>query len=349
MTATILVTGGAGYIGTHTCVELLESGYNVIVIDNLSNSSEIAIERVSEINGKSLHFYFGDVRDRPLLAKIFKEHKIDAVIHFAGLKAVGESCQMPLAYYDNNLNSTLALCQEMELAGDKNLVFSSSATVYGDPEKLPLTEDMPLSATNPYGRSKLIIEEMLRDLPEADKLTQAQIPWAVILLRYFNPVGSHKSDRIGEESKDIPNNLMPFISQVAVGRREKLSVFGNDYDTIDGSGVRDYIHVVDLAKGHVCAVENLVSERPVQGVEAVNLGSGTGTSVLQLVNAFSARNDVPVPYEIVGRRPGDVAAYYANADKAMSLLGWKTELSIDDMVKDTWKWQKSNPEGYPES
>ena len=349
VSSTVLVTGGAGYIGSHTCVELLESGHQVIVIDNLSNSSEIALERVSEITGKSLHFYMGDVRDRTLLAQIFNQHKIDAVIHFAGLKAVGESCQMPLAYYDNNLNSTLALCQEMERAGVKNLVFSSSATVYGDPEKLPLTEDMPLSATNPYGRSKLIIEEMLRDLPEADKLTQAKVPWAVILLRYFNPVGSHKSGRIGEDPKDIPNNLMPFISQVAVGRREKLSVFGNDYDTIDGSGVRDYIHVVDLAKGHVCAVDNLIGESSIQGVEAVNLGSGTGTSVIQLVDAFSKENDVRVPYEIVGRRPGDVAACYADANKALSLFGWQTKLDITDMVKDTWNWQKSNPEGYPES
>lgn len=350
MTSTILVTGGAGYIGSHTCVELLNAGYYVVVIDNLSNSSPEALKRVEAITHKSVTFIEGDVRDRELLKKVFTEHNIDAAIHFAGLKAVGESCQMPLAYYDNNLNSTLALCQEMEAAGVKNLVFSSSATVYGDPEVLPLTEDMPLSATNPYGRSKLIIEDMLRDLPEADTLNKAEKPWAVILLRYFNPVGAHESGTIGEDPKDIPNNLMPYITQVAVGRREKLSVFGSDYDTVDGTGVRDYIHVVDLAKGHLCAVNNLLGnlsgKSPITGVEAINLGTGNGISVLELVNAFSSINDVPVPHELVARRPGDVAACYANADKAAKLLNWSTELDVDAMVKDSWQWQSSNPKGY---
>jgi UDP-glucose 4-epimerase len=350
MTSTILVTGGAGYIGSHTCVELLNAGYDVVVIDNLSNSSPEALKRVEAITNKNVTFIEGDVRNRKLLKKVFAEHSIAAAIHFAGLKAVGESCQMPLAYYDNNLNSTLALCQEMEAAGVKNLVFSSSATVYGDPETLPLTEDLPLSATNPYGRSKLIIEEMLRDLPEADTLNKAEKPWAVILLRYFNPVGAHESGTIGEDPKDTPNNLMPYITQVAVGRREKLSVFGSDYDTVDGTGVRDYIHVVDLAKGHVCAVNNLLGnlsgKSPITGVEAINLGTGNGISVLELVNAFSTINDVPVPHELVARRPGDVAACYANADKASKLLNWSTELDVDAMVKDSWHWQKTNPKGY---
>ncbi|MDF1762846.1 MAG: UDP-glucose 4-epimerase GalE [Oleibacter sp.] len=346
MEKTILVTGGAGYIGSHTCVELLESGYQVVVIDNLSNSSAEALERVFTISGKKPIFIEGDVRNRALLDKIFVDFPIDAVIHFAGLKAVGESCQMPLAYYDNNINSTLTLCQAMEQAGVKNLVFSSSATVYGDPETLPLTEDMPLSATNPYGRSKLIIEEMLRDLPEADAITQSATPWAVILLRYFNPVGAHKTGLIGEDPKDIPNNLMPFIAQVAVKRREYLSIYGDDYDTIDGTGVRDYIHVVDLAKGHVCAVENLLGSSPITGVDAINLGSGDGVSVLQMVSTFAEINQIPVPYQIAPRRSGDIAACYANACKAKKLLNWQTQLSVTDMVKDTWHWQSKNPMGY---
>ncbi len=346
MKGTILVTGGAGYIGSHTVIELAEAGYQSVIVDNFSNSSPEVLNRIEELSGKKVPFIKADVRDRQALKGIFSEYDISAVIHFAGLKAVGESCQMPLEYYDNNLNSTIALCLEMQAAGVKRLVFSSSATVYGDPERLPLTEDMPLSATNPYSRSKLIIEDMLRDLPAADKLNGSDTPWQAILLRYFNPVGAHKSGRIGEDPKDTPNNLMPYISQVAVGRREKLSVFGDDYDTIDGTGVRDYIHVVDLAKGHVSAIDNLLSDNPVTGVEAINLGTGNGTSVLQLVNTFAEENGVPVAYEIAARRPGDVAACYANADKAKSLLNWQAGLGIKDMVIDTWNWQSKNPSGY---
>ena len=342
----ILVTGGAGYIGSHTCVELLNSGYDVIVVDNLSNSSKEAIHRVEAICNKTLTFIEGDVRDQVLMAKIFTEFSIDAVIHFAGLKAVGESVAEPLMYYDNNLISTLVLCQNMAQAGVKKLVFSSSATVYGDPEKLPLTEDMPLSATNPYGRSKLIIEEMLRDLPAADALADEDNNWQVALLRYFNPVGAHSSGNIGEDPSDIPNNLMPFITQTAVGRREQLAVFGNDYDTIDGTGVRDYIHVVDLAKGHVKAVEKLLSADGINGVQAYNLGTGNGISVLQMVNAFARENNVDVPYQIVARRPGDVAACYADATRAESELGWRAELGLEDMVRDSWHWQSQNPQGY---
>lgn len=344
--AHILVTGGAGYIGSHTCIELLQANFNVIVIDNLDNSSEESLNRVEEITGKSVTFIKGDVRDGELMDKIFAENSIAATIHFAGLKAVGESCTMPLEYYDNNINSTLVLCQAMQKANSKNLVFSSSATVYGDPEKLPLTEDMPLSATNPYGRSKLIIEEMLRDLPESDKLNNSDNPWSVALLRYFNPVGAHESGKIGEDPSDIPNNLMPFITQTAVGRRSELSIFGSDYDTVDGTGVRDYIHVVDLAKGHVKAVEKLLSAESIDGVQAYNLGTGDGVSVLQMVKAFAAENDVKVPYSLVERRPGDVAACYADATRARKELNWVAELSLEDMVRDSWKWQSLNPNGY---
>jgi len=343
----ILVTGGAGYIGSHTCIELLQAGFETLVLDNLSNSSKAALNRVEKITGKRVAFIEGDVRDAQLLNKIFSEHKIDGVIHFAGLKAVGESCEQPLMYYNNNIISTLILCQAMETAGVKKLVFSSSATVYGDPEVLPLTEDMPLSATNPYGRSKLIIEDMLRDLPEADRLNNAQ-PWAVALLRYFNPVGAHTSGTIGEDPSDTPNNLMPFITQTAVGRRKELSVFGSDYDTVDGTGVRDYIHVVDLAKGHVKAIEKLLSKTGIDGVQAYNLGTGNGISVLQMVKAFAEENQVSVPYKLVPRRPGDVAACYANADKARKELDWQAQLSLQDMVKDSWHWQHNNPDGYNE-
>ncbi len=345
----ILVTGGADYIGSHTCIELLQAGFETLVLDNLSNSSKEALNRVEKITGKSVEFIEGDVRDAQLLNKIFSEHKIDGVIHFAGFKAVGESCEFPLKYYDNNIISTLVLCQAMEAANVKKLVFSSSATVYGDPdpETLPLTENTPLFATNPYGRSKLIIEEMLRDLPAADRLNNTQ-PWGVAILRYFNPVGAHTSGTIGEDPSDTPNNLMPFITQTAVGRRKELSIFGSDYDTVDGTGVRDYIHVVDLAKGHVKAIEKLLSENGIDGVQAYNLGTGNGISVLQMVKAFAEENQVSVPYKLVARRPGDVAAYYANADKAHKELDWQAQLSLQDMVKDSWHWQHNNPDGYKE-
>lgn len=345
-TATILVTGGAGYIGSHTCIELLHAGFKVLVVDNLDNSSEESLKRVEQITGKTVDFIKGDVRDAQLMASIFVDNKIAATIHFAGLKAVGESCAMPLEYYDNNVNSTLVLCQAMEKGNSKNLVFSSSATVYGDPEVLPLTEDMPLSATNPYGRSKLIIEEMLRDLPESDKLKNSDNPWSVALLRYFNPVGAHESGKIGEDPSDTPNNLMPFITQTAVGRRAELSIFGSDYDTVDGTGVRDYIHVVDLARGHVKAVQKLLSKDDIDGVQAYNLGTGNGISVLEMVKAFSAENDVAVPYKLVERRPGDVAACYADATRARVELDWVAEMSLEDMVRDSWKWQSLNPDGY---
>jgi UDP-glucose 4-epimerase len=342
----ILVTGGAGYIGSHTCIELLKSDFDVIVVDNLDNSSEESLKRVEEITGKAVTFIKGDIRDSELMNSIFEQHNISATIHFAGLKAVGESCSMPLEYYDNNINSTLVLCQAMQKANSKNLVFSSSATVYGDPEKLPLTENMSLSATNPYGRSKLIIEEILRDLPESDALNKATSPWSVALLRYFNPVGAHESGKIGEDPGGIPNNLMPFITQTAVGRRAELSVFGSDYDTVDGTGVRDYIHVVDLARGHVKAVEKLLSQQGIQGVQAYNLGTGNGISVLEMVKAFASVNDVAVPYKLVDRRPGDVAACYADATRARVELDWVAEMSLEDMVKDSWNWQSQNPEGY---
>jgi UDP-glucose 4-epimerase len=341
----ILVTGGAGYIGSHTCIELLQAGFETLVLDNLSNSSRESLIRAEKITGKRIKFIEGDVRDAQLLNTVFSTHDISGVIHFAGFKAVGESCEQPLMYYNNNIISTLVLCQAMEAAHVKNLVFSSSATVYGDPKALPITEDMPLSATNPYGRSKLIIEDMLRDLPEADRLLDTP-PWQIALLRYFNPVGAHSSGTIGEDPSDTPNNLMPFITQTAVGRRKELSVFGSDYDTVDGTGVRDYIHVVDLAKGHVKAVEKLLSSEGVGGVKAYNLGTGNGISVLQMIEAFAEENKVDVPHKLVARRPGDVAACYADANKAQKELGWSAQLTLKDMVRDSWKWQHNNPEGY---
>ena len=341
---TILVTGGAGYIGSHTNVELLNAGFEVVVLDNLSNSKTESLSRVEKITGKSITFVQGDVRDRECLQSIFKAHDITAVIHFAGLKAVGESCEQPLNYYDNNVYGSIVLAQEMEKANIKKLVFSSSATVYGDPEKLPLTEDMPLSATNPYGASKLMVEDMYRDLEKSDLLLQSATPWSIALLRYFNPVGAHESGLIGEDPNGIPNNLMPFISQVAVGKLQQLSVFGDDYPTIDGTGVRDYIHVVDLAKGHVKAVQAMLAG--LNGVNAINLGTGDGLSVLELVKAFEQQNEKPVPYKIVGRRPGDVAACYADATKAKDLLDWQAELDVNAMVKDSWHWQSKNPNGY---
>jgi UDP-glucose 4-epimerase len=348
--STILVTGGAGYIGSHTCIELLQADFNVVVVDNLVNSNKESLKRVKEITGKAVKFIKGDVRDAELMHTLFQKHKIDATIHFAGLKAVGESCAMPLEYYGNNINSTLVLCQAMQKANSKNLVFSSSATVYGDPDTLPLTEKMPLSATNPYGRSKLIIEDMLRDLPAADALNHSKSEntndWSVALLRYFNPVGAHESGKIGEDPRDIPNNLMPFITQTAVGRRAKLSIFGSDYDTVDGTGVRDYIHVVDLARGHVKAIEKLLSKESIKGVQAYNLGTGNGISVLEMVKTFATVNNVSVPYELIDRRPGDVAACFADATRAKEELNWVAEMNLEDMVKDSWNWQSENPEGY---
>ncbi|MCT7360094.1 UDP-glucose 4-epimerase GalE [Thalassolituus pacificus] len=346
----ILVTGGAGYIGSHTCVELLNAGHDVVIIDNFSNANPVVLERINKISGKTPELVTGDVRDCALLDKVFQQYPIQAVIHFAGFKAVGESCEFPMRYYNNNLYSTIALCEAMDRAQVKNLVFSSSATVYGDPDVVPLTEDMPTRPENPYGRSKLLVEQMLSDLPEADRIARNKSdtetkPWSVALLRYFNPVGAHASGLIGEDPSGIPNNLMPFITQVAVGRREKLSIFGNDYNTPDGTGVRDYIHVVDLAKGHVKAVEKLISSE-LTGVHAINLGTGKGVSVLEMVHAFSHCNQTDIPYEIAPRRPGDVASYYASANKAERLLGWQASLNLNDMVKDSWYWQKNNPEGY---
>lgn len=333
----ILVTGGAGYIGSHTCVELLKNGMDVVVIDNLVNSSRESLRRVEAITGKKLEFHQIDLLDRAGLDSLFAEHRFEAVIHFAGLKAVGESVRIPLRYYENNVGGTLNLCQAMSKNAVKTIVFSSSATVYGEPEKVPITEDFPTHAYNPYGRTKLVIEEILKDLYVSDN------DWNVILLRYFNPVGAHESGRIGEDPRGIPNNLMPFISQVAVGKRRALQVFGDDYPTRDGTGVRDYIHVVDLAAGHVRALEKL-TER--QGVHIYNLGTGKGYSVLEMIAAFEKASGQKIPYTIVGRRPGDIAECYADAGKALRELGWQTERDIDAMCRDTWRWQSQNPQGY---
>ncbi|MDD3501908.1 MAG: UDP-glucose 4-epimerase GalE [Candidatus Cloacimonetes bacterium] len=334
---TILVTGGAGYIGSHTCVELINAGYNVIIVDNLSNSKHEAVCRVEELTGKKVAFYETNILDQTSLDFIFNRYKIDSVIHFAGLKAVGESVEQPLKYYHNNITGTLVLCEVMKNHNVKKIVFSSSATVYGVPKSVPITEEFPLSATNPYGRTKLMIEEILQDLYIADN------DWNIALLRYFNPIGAHKSGRIGEDPNDIPNNLMPFITQVAIGKREILSVFGNDYETHDGTGVRDYIHVVDLAKGHLKALEKINKQ---QGVQIFNLGTGIGYSVLDLVNAFQKVSGMQIPYQIVGRRPGDVASCYADPKKSNNELNWIAELNIEDMCNDAWNWQKQNPNGY---
>ncbi len=333
----ILVTGGAGYIGSHTCLLLLEAGYDVIVVDNLSNSSEKSLDRVSTITGKGIDFFRCDINDKAGLEDIFSRKSIEAVVHFAGLKAVGESVAIPLAYYQNNISGTLVLCQVMQKFNVKKIVFSSSATVYGNPHKVPITEDMPLSATNPYGRTKLMIEEILRDLAVSDP------EWSISILRYFNPVGAHKSGMIGENPRGIPNNLMPFITQVACGKREKLSVFGSDYPTIDGTGVRDYIHVMDLSYGHIKALE-YIDKR--QGVFEHNLGTGTGYSVLDLVKAFEQANNLKIPYQLTDRRPGDIAACYADPTKAKNELLWTATEDIVSMCRDSWNWQKNNPNGY---
>ena len=336
----VLVTGGAGYIGSHTCVELLEGGNEVVVIDNLCNSNPKSLERVQELTGKAPKFYEGDVRDEAILRKIFAENEIDCVIHFAGLKAVGESVAQPWRYYDNNLNSTLVLTKVMAEVGVKKLIFSSSATVYTADNEMPLNEGSRTGyCTNPYGWTKYMTEQILGGMAHADK------DWSIVLLRYFNPIGAHESGRIGEDPRGVPNNLMPFVTQVAVGRREYLSVFGNDYDTPDGTGVRDYIHVVDLAKGHVAAVKYAADHT---GCEVFNLGTGTGYSVLDMVHAFQEVNDVAVPYKIVERRPGDIATCYADPAKSRDVLGWTAEKTLKDMCRDAWKWQKENPRGYDE-
>ena len=333
----VLVTGGAGYIGSHTCVLLLEAGYNIVVLDNLCNSSDESLRRVKKITGKDFKFYETDLLDYEGTNKVFEENEIDAVIHFAGLKAVGESVRIPLRYYHNNITGTLNLLDIMSKHNVKRLVFSSSATVYGDPHTVPIKEDFPLSCTNPYGRTKLIIDEILRDLYVSDK------EWNIAILRYFNPVGAHESGLIGEDPNGIPNNLVPYISQVAVGKLECLSVFGDDYDTPDGTGVRDFIHVVDLSNGHLKALEKI--SNPV-GVVTYNLGTGTGYSVLDMVKAFSKACGKDVKYKIVDRRPGDIGACYADPEKAEKELGFKAVKTIDDMCKDTWRWQEGNKNGY---
>ena len=336
----VLVTGGAGYIGSHTCLELLELGHGVVVIDNLCNSNPESLSRVQKLTGKTLRFYEGDVRDEALLQKIFAENAIDCVIHFAGLKAVGESVSQPWRYYDNNLNSTLVLTKVMGEVGVKKIIFSSSATVYTADNEMPLREESRTGGcTNPYGWTKYMTEQILSGMSVADP------DWSICLLRYFNPIGAHESGDIGEDPRGIPNNLMPYLTQVAVGRREKLSVFGNDYDTPDGTGVRDYIHVVDLAKGHVAAVNYVCGHT---GCEVFNLGTGVGYSVLDMVNTFRTVNDVALPYEIAPRRPGDIATCYADPAKSAQLLGWKAEKNLADMCRDSWNWQKKNPMGYGE-
>ncbi|NKB97814.1 MAG: UDP-glucose 4-epimerase GalE [Pseudomonadales bacterium] len=334
---TVLVTGGAGYIGSHTCVELLQSGRKVIVLDNLSNASKASIEAVEQITQKKLPIIEGDIRDRVALDQVFSKNSISSVLHFAGLKAVGESNEFPLKYYDNNVNGTLNLIESMTAHDCKTLVFSSSATVYGIPEKMPLTEDSDVGAINPYGRTKLLVEEMLKDLYAADP------EWRVSLLRYFNPVGAHASGEIGEDPNDIPNNLLPFISQVAVGRLDKLQVFGDDYDTADGTGVRDYIHVVDLARGHLAALDYL-EPAPKLGIH--NLGTGQGYSVLEAVNAFEQASGRSIPYEVSARRPGDAATSYADPTKAREELNWQAKYDLQKMCEDAWRWQSKHPMGY---
>jgi len=333
----ILVTGGTGYIGSHTCIELIQSGYEIVVVDNLCNSSLESLRRVESLVGRNIPFHKVDVRDKSSLIGVFEQHSIAGVIHFAGLKAVSESIEKPIQYYDANVSATIILAEVMRKFNCKTFVFSSSATVYGNPHTVPIEENFPLSATNPYGRSKLIIEDFLQDVFVADET------WHIALLRYFNPIGAHKSGLIGEDPNDIPNNLIPYISQVAVGKLEKLNIFGGDYDTPDGTGVRDYIHVVDLAKGHVKALKTLES-RP--QMLTVNLGTGNGYSVLDMVRAFEKASGKKIPYQIVDRRPGDIATCYANPNNAAKKIGWKAELKLDEMCKDTWRWQSQNPNGY---
>ncbi len=333
----ILVTGGAGYIGSHTSVELLNAGHEVVIVDNLSNSHEEAVNRIAEISGKQVDFYEVDILDREALETVFANHTFDAVIHFAALKAVGESVEKPLLYYHNNITGSIVLCDVMKKYNVKNIVFSSSATVYGDPASVPIKEDFPVSTTNPYGTTKLIMETILRDLYKADNI------WNIAILRYFNPIGAHESGKIGEDPNGIPNNLMPYISQVAIGKLKELSVFGDDYPTVDGTGVRDYIHVVDLAKGHLAAL-NKLSKNP--GEVTYNLGTGNGYSVLQMIHAFEKAAGKKVPYKIVHRRPGDIAECWADPAKAKAELGWQADLSLEDMCRDTWRWQSKNPNGY---
>ncbi|OIN23823.1 UDP-glucose 4-epimerase GalE [Vibrio barjaei] len=335
----VLVTGGAGYIGSHTCVQLINAGMAPVIFDNLYNAKAAVLDRIEKVSGTRPTFVQGDVRDKSALLEVLQTHNINSVIHFAGLKAVGESVEKPLEYYDNNVNGTLVLVDAMREAGVKHLVFSSSATVYGDPASVPITESFPTSATNPYGRSKLMVEECLTDFQKANP------DWTITLLRYFNPVGSHPTGEMGEDPQGIPNNLMPFVSQVAVGRRDFLSVFGNDYPTPDGTGVRDYIHVMDLADGHIAALKTLNNQK---GLHVYNLGTGNGSSVLDMVKAFELASGKQVPYKIVERRPGDIAECWADPSKANKDLGWVATRSLQDMTTDGWKWQSQNPEGYPE-
>ena len=337
----VLVTGGAGYIGSHTVLALLAEGHDVVVVDNLCNSKASVIGRLEELSGKHVPFHVFDVRDEDKLSQLFADEPVDAVIHFAGLKAVGESVEQPLSYYETNLGSTFALVSAMARAGVRRLVFSSSATVYGEGAPVPMTEELPTSATNPYGWSKVMQEQILTDVAAATPGFQ------VALLRYFNPVGAHPSGQIGEDPQGIPNNLMPFVAQVAVGRRERLSVFGGDYETADGTGERDYIHVVDLAEGHVAALEHLAAH-PEISARAWNLGTGHGTSVLEMVKAFEVASGREVPYEITDRRPGDLAVVYADTTRAADELGWRTSRTVEDMCADTWRWQSANPQGYPD-
>ncbi|MEZ8965435.1 UDP-glucose 4-epimerase GalE [Vibrio breoganii] len=335
----VLVTGGMGYIGSHTCIQLLEAGMTPVIFDNLYNSKASVNQRISLVSGQNVEFVEGDIRDKALLVKTMQQYNIDAVIHFAGLKAVGESVAKPLEYYDNNVNGTLVLVDAMREAGVKRLVFSSSATVYGDPASVPITEDFPTSATNPYGRSKLMVEECLTDFQAANP------DWSITLLRYFNPVGSHPTGHLGEDPQGIPNNLMPFVSQVAVGRREYLSVFGDDYPTPDGTGVRDYIHVMDLSDGHIAALQKVGNE---SGLHIFNLGTGNGSSVLDMVKAFEQASGTTIAYKIAPRRPGDIAECWADPAKAEAVLGWKATRTLQEMSEDTWRWQSENPKGYPE-